>query len=705
MKANHRLLCRIFSAAAALTLVFMTIIPASVLAEAENPAFVYEIMEDEHGEKYAAITGVNSDISGVREIEIYSICNDGKEQYPIREIGAGVFKDCTALESLVITSNLTTIGDSAFQGCTALNSITVSGVNADKKSAALVIPASVKSVGAHAFDGCAALTEVTVSDGVSYLGINAFANCPSLTAISLPNSLEASDTKESIGEGLLSGSPLAVIKAHSDSYACEYATKNAIPFEKVSYTVMETIANINDVINGFVWGPIMLVVFLFVGLLCTVRSRFFQVSKFKLWMDETILAIFKKKSVRKTQDKKAISQFQALSTALAATVGTGNIAGVATAIVSGGPGAIFWMWLSAFLGMMTNFSENVLGIKYRYKNKKGEWVGGAMIYMDRGLHMKWLAVIFSCFCILASFGIGNLSQANSIAQAVNTTFTFIPTWVVGILIMIVAALVIIGGIKRIAKVTEKIVPFMAIFYILGGLIVILININKVPAAFGMIFKSAFNMKAAGGGILGFTVAQAMRYGIARGVFSNEAGLGSSVMVHSASDVKEPVVQGMWGIFEVFADTIVICTITALSILTTVYDPVKLGPVDAAGAEISGAALTTAAFNSVLGPIGGIFISISLTMFAFSTILGWSYYGERGIEYVFGLKAVPIYKVIFICVIFFGCIGNLSFVWNISDTFNGLMAIPNLFAVILLHGQVMQEIKDYNKRRKEGKLLQ
>lgn len=469
---------------------------------------------------------------------------------------------------------------------------------------------------------------------------------------------------------------------------------------------LEIVDNINSVVNNFVWGPIMLVVFLCVGLLCTVRTKVFQVSKFKLWMDETILAIFKKKSVRKTDDKNAISQFQALSTALAATVGTGNIAGVATAIVSGGPGAIFWMWLSAFLGMMTNFTENVLGIKYRYKDEKGDWVGGAMIYMDRGLHMKWLAMIFSCFCILASFGIGNMSQGNSIASAVHDTFG-IPKVAIGVVIMVFAALVIIGGIKRIAQVTEKIVPFMAIFYIVGGLAIIIVNIKSVPAAFGMIFRGAFNFKAATGGFLGFTVAQAMRFGIARGVFSNEAGLGSSVMVHSASDVKEPVVQGMWGIFEVFADTICICTITALSILTTVYNPEMGAPTDAAGNVLldkagdvlSGAPLTSYAFTSTFGKLGGIFISVSLALFAFSTILGWSYYGQRGIQYVFGIKAVPVYKVIFILMIMVGCLAQLDLVWNISDTFNGLMAIPNLFAVILLHGQVVAETKDYLKRRK------
>lgn len=468
--------------------------------------------------------------------------------------------------------------------------------------------------------------------------------------------------------------------------------------EKAAEKFLSAVEVANSAVHGFVWGPAMLAVFLFTGLLCTVGSGFFQLTKIKLWLSETIISAFKRKDVRKTDDKKAISQFQALSTALAATVGTGNIAGVATAIAGGGPGAVFWMWVGAFLGMMTSFSENVLGIKYRYKNESGEWVGGAMVYMERGLNMKRLAVIFSFFCVLASFGIGNISQANSIASALDNAFN-IPKPLTGAAVTAFAAPIILGGIKGIARVTEKIVPFMAVSYIAGGLAVVLSNIGSVPEAFGMIFRGAFNLRAVGGGALGCTVSRAIRFGIARGVFSNEAGLGSSVTVHSASDVKEPVVQGMWGIFEVFADTIVICTVTALSILTTVYDfETGVAAFGADGNALDGAPLTAAAFSSVFGRLGGAFIAISLALFAFSTILGWSYYGERGIYYIFGQKAVPPYKVVFIAIIMLGCVSRPGLAWEISDTFNGLMAVPNLIAVILLHGQVTRELKEYTARR-------
>ena len=319
--------------------------------------------------------------------------------------------------------------------------------------------------------------------------------------------------------------------------------------------VIKTIEEVNGVLNGFIWGPYMLIFFLLVGAMFTIRTGFFQITQFKNWIDVTFLNVFRDRKVLKTDDKHSISQFQSLCTALAATIGTGNIAGVATAIALGGPGAVFWMWLSAFLGMMTNYAENTLGIKYRYRNERGDWVGGAMIYIERGLHCKWLAVIFSVFCFLASFGIGNMTQANSIASGLSDSFG-VPTYITAVVVMFFVALVIVGGIKRIASVTEKIVPFMAVFYILGGLVVILMHADKVPGAFAMIFTEAFNFKAAGGGVLGYGIATAMKRGISRGVFSNEAGLGSSVMVHSASDVEEPVIQGMWGVFEVFADPIV-----------------------------------------------------------------------------------------------------------------------------------------------------
>lgn len=468
--------------------------------------------------------------------------------------------------------------------------------------------------------------------------------------------------------------------------------------------LLEIIKHINGTLNQFIWGPVMLVFFLFVGLMFTIRTRFFQVAKIKLWFSKTLLACFRHKEVRKTKDKHSISQFQSLCTALAATIGVGNISGVAVALTLGGPGAIFWMWLSAFLGMMTNYAENTLGIRYRYKNEKGNWIGGAMVYIEKGLGFKWLAVIFSCFCVLASFGIGNMSQGNEIANGLQNTFR-IPKLATAFLVAVFAALVIIGGIKRIAAVTEKIVPFMALTYIVGALVVILCNITNVPEAFGLIFSQAFRMKAAGGGVAGFTIMVAMRRGISRGVFSNEAGLGSSVMVHSASDVKEPVIQGMWGVFEVFTDTLVVCTLTALVILTSgVYDFTEYAryvQADLPDTLKSGVALTSQAFESVFGRYGGMFISIAVMLFAFSTILGWSYYGERAIEYLFGIKAIPIYKIIFIMVIFIGCQASLSLVVDISDTFNGFMAVPNLIGITLLSGQVIQMTNAYLEKCKKS----
>lgn len=470
--------------------------------------------------------------------------------------------------------------------------------------------------------------------------------------------------------------------------------------------VVELITKVNGILNDFIWGPVMLALFLLVGLMFTIRTKVFQLSHIREWLDVTFLQIFRKDNkVLRTNDKHSISQFQSLCTALAATIGVGNISGVAVALALGGPVAIFWMWLSAFLGMMTNYAENTLGIKYRYKNEKGSWIGGAMIYIEKGLGWKWLAVIFSVFCACASFGIGNMSQGNEIANGLKNSFG-IPSWITAVVLMILAGLVIIGGIKRIASVAEKIVPFMAITYILGSLIVIGVNITSLPGAFASIFQNAFNFSSMGGGVAGFTVMVAMRRGISRGVFSNEAGLGSSVMVHSASDVKEPVIQGMWGIFEVFADTLIVCTMTALTILTSgVYDYQEYAAyvgMDLPEHLKSGVALTSAAFESVFGSLGGKFISIAVMLFAFTTILGWSYYGERAIEYLFGLKALPVYKVIFIAIIFVGCNASLKLVVDISDTFNGFMALPNLIAVTLLSGQVVKMTKDYIDRVKSGK---
>ena len=475
---------------------------------------------------------------------------------------------------------------------------------------------------------------------------------------------------------------------------------------------MEGILEFVKGINGYIWGIPMIALILSAGIYLTVRTGFFQVVKAKLVCNETFLAIFKKRSVTKTKEKKAISQFQALTTALAATIGTGNIAGVATAIAVGGPGAVFWMWFSAFFGMMTNFSENVLGIYYRKKNEKGEWSGGAMYYIEEGLKgkkfigkiAKPLAVIFSCFCVLASFGIGNMTQINNISTAFETAFMSvggfsIPNYVTGAVLLVLAALVVIGGIKRIGKVTEKVVPFMAILYIIMTVTIFIMNIKNAPAVFGAIFKGAFGVNAAAGGISGYLIKQAVTMGFKRGIFSNEAGLGSSVMVHSASDVKEPVIQGMWGIFEVFFDTIIVCTLTAFAVLSSGVINLETGAV--ADPNLQGVQLVTQAFSTTLHDYAGIFIAIATLFFAFSTTLGWSFYGTKAVEYLFGLKATYVYKVIFVGMIFVGATMKLDLAWELGDTFNGLMAIPNLIGVLALSGVVVKITRNYVSRHIKG----
>jgi AGCS family alanine or glycine:cation symporter len=455
------------------------------------------------------------------------------------------------------------------------------------------------------------------------------------------------------------------------------------------------IEKVNGLINNAVWGPPMLTLIISTGIYMTFKTKFFQVTEAKDVSDKTFLAIFKKKAVMATKEKSSITQFQALSTALSATIGTGNIAGVATAISIGGPGAVFWMWVSAFFGMMTNYAENVLGIYYRKKNIKGEWTGGAMYYIANGFKdkkflcgvAKPLAIIFSVFCMFASFGIGNMTQINSIASAMQDAFR-IPPLITGIALAILAGLVIIGGIKRIGLVAERIVPFMAVFYILGSLIILSFNFAQIPAVFGMIFKGAFGFQAAAGGFAGAAMRQAITMGFKRGVFSNEAGLGSSVMVHSASDVKEPVLQGMWGIFEVFFDTLIICSLTAFVILTS----------NALSSGETGVPLVNAAFASGFGPLARYFVSIAVLLFAFSTVLGWSFYGEKATEYLFGTKIVPVYKTIFVAFIMVGATMNLGLAWDISDTLNGLMALPNLIGVLALSGTVFGITRNYLVRR-------
>jgi AGCS family alanine or glycine:cation symporter len=383
-----------------------------------------------------------------------------------------------------------------------------------------------------------------------------------------------------------------------------------------------------------------------------------------------------------------------MTTAIAATVGVGNVAGVATAIVSGGPGAVFWMWVSAFFGMMTKYSEILLAVKFRIRDENGVYHGGPMYYIDKGLKSKWLSSLFCIFGAMACFGIGNMNQSNEIAAAMKKTLNLSPL-ITGFVTASLVALVIIGGISRIGRVTEVIVPFMALFYIVGGLIALVVNRAHIPGAFEEIFTEAFSARSIGGGVMGYTVVRAMRYGFARGVFSNEAGLGSAPIAHSVADTNNPVRQGFWGIFEVFIDTIVICTITSLVVITSGLAGVHR---DVAGKIVSGGALTSAAYEAVFGPLGGTFVSVAIIFFAGSTILAWSYYGQQCISYLTDESetAQLVFKVIFICFIVIGALGRLSVIWDISDTLNGMMAIPNLIGVLGLSGVVFKMTRDYMK---------
>ena len=490
---------------------------------------------------------------------------------------------------------------------------------------------------------------------------------------------------------------------------------------------VEKVTEINGVINTWIWTDFGLYLLLAVGVVMTAVTGVFQVTHLGHWWKTTIGSLFKKdsKATKKT-DKKSISQFQALCTALAATVGTGNIAGVAAAICLGGPGAVLWMWIAAFLGMMTNYSENVLGIFYRRKNKDGEWSGGAMYYLKDGVGkmkgMKWvaavLAVLFAIFAIFASFGIGNMGQVNKIVLNMEEAFFSnvdmtvqifngdtavmelnLVNLIIGLVLLVVGALIIIGGLQRIASVAEKVVPFMAVAYIVLGLVIVGINYDLVLPAFASIFKHAFGVKALAGGVTGAAIKLVIVQGCKRGVFSNEAGLGSSVMVHSSSNVKEPVKQGMWGIFEVFFDTMIVCTMTALIALTSGAIDLQTG-VPVAGTN--DATLISQAFGNVYGQVGQWFVAIAMLLFAFTTVLGWSQYGSKAVEYLFGEKGVKIYKVIFVLMIVSGALMTSSLAWDISDTFNGLMMIPNLIAVVLLSPTVYKITQNYIDRKLKGK---
>ena len=484
--------------------------------------------------------------------------------------------------------------------------------------------------------------------------------------------------------------------------------------------VFTFIGEINSVINEFIWVKIGLIALLGTGLYLTVISGFFQVRHIGLWFKTTLGQILKRDSAAKNTKNthRAISEFQSLCTALAATIGTGNIAGVSTAIVMGGPGAIFWMWVAAFFGMMTKFAEEVLGLYYRRKNSDGEWSGGAMYYLKDGLgKMKYgkkigpiLATAFAFFTMLAGFGIGNMSQVNKTVINIKEVFfrgvedkmvfgISLISLILGIILMIFTAIIIFGGLKRIASFAEKIVPFMAIFYILGSCVLLIYHFDMLPAIFASIFNLAFNAEAIGGGIAGITVQEVIVQGLKRGAFSNEAGLGSSVMAHSSSNAKEPVVQGMWGIFEVFFVTFVICTMSALVVLSSGYIDLNTG---VAMSGVNDATLVSLAFENVFGQIGSVFIAIATFLFAFTTLVGWSQYGTKATEYVFGKKGVFAYKIIYIVVIVFGAVMTSSLAWDIADTFNGLMMIPNLIGLIILSPKLMRIVKNYFERHVQKK---
>ena len=461
---------------------------------------------------------------------------------------------------------------------------------------------------------------------------------------------------------------------------------------------MEKIVLLNDMVRAFVWGAPMLVLLVGTGVYFTAKTRLFQLRHMGLWLRKTLLSCFSG-AARRRSGKNAVSPFATMCTALAATVGTGNIAGVATALTIGGPGAVFWMWVSAFFGMMTAFAENTLGMLYREKGPDGAWRGGPMLYLKKGLHSPFLAGAFALFCVLASFGMGNMSQCNSIAAGLSGVFG-VPARVTGLVTAVLLGAVMLGGLARISRVTETLVPFMALFYMGGALAVLWCRRAYLPQACGQILAAAFDWQAGAGGLAGYGMARAIRTGVSRGVFSNEAGLGSSVMVHTAADAKEPCEQGMWAVFEVFFDTIVMCTVTALVILTSgVYNQTLYGL--AAGTPLmeklaTGAQLTAAAFSTVFGPPGGGFVAVSLVLFAFSTLLGWSYYGQRAAEYLLGARAVPVYKALFVAAAAVGCTMRLDLAWALSDTFNGLMALPNLVGVLALRREALREWHRYRR---------
>lgn len=459
--------------------------------------------------------------------------------------------------------------------------------------------------------------------------------------------------------------------------------------------MLETFEKINSAVNSFVWGVPAMVCIIGVGLLLSIRTRFIQFRKFGYTFKVTLGRIFHKKEA----SDGSITPFQAVCTALAATVGTGNIAGVAGAIAIGGPGAVFWMWISALLGMCTKFSEVTLAVHFREKNRQGDWTGGPMYYIKNGLGPKWrwMAVLFALLGVLTVFGTGNATQVNTITSAINTALlnyhvidassVSVSSLIIGIIIAVLVALILLGGIKRIGRVAEMLVPFMALLYIILALGVIFLNTDRVPGVFASIIEGAFSPASVTGGVVG-SFFLSMQKGVARGIFSNEAGLGTGSIAHATADTDHPVKQGFFGIFEVFADTIVICTMTALVILCS--------GVSVSYGTDAGAELTINGFITTYGSWVSIFTAVALCCFAFSTILGWGLYGTRCIEFLFGSWINKPFMVVYSLVAVIGATADLGLLWSVAETFNGLMSIPNLIALFLLSGTVVKLVKDYFK---------
>jgi alanine or glycine:cation symporter, AGCS family len=447
--------------------------------------------------------------------------------------------------------------------------------------------------------------------------------------------------------------------------------------------MQQRILEVLDKIDSIVWGWPLMVLLIGCGFYLTLALRGLQ---FRMLWHSLYLAFIK----REEAGEGDITHFQALMTALAATVGTGNIAGVATAIAGGGPGALFWMWITGLVGMATKYAEALLAVKYRVVEEDGTMSGGPMYYIEKGLGTKWLGVIFAVFTVCAAFGIGNMVQSNSVADALHSTLN-VPTWITGVVLAVLTGLVILGGIKSIARVTSVLVPIMILFYSCGALVILILSYDKIPGAFVAIFEGAFSPTAAAGGFAGAIVRETVKKGLSRGLFSNESGLGSSPIAAAAAQTKHPVSQALVSMTQTFIDTIVVCTFTGLVILVTG----AWTQVAADGSPLTGAPLTTAAFSIGLpGEFGGVIVAIGLVTFAYSTLLGWSYYGEKALEYMAGPRVIFVFRIVFSLVVFVGAVAKLKVVWTFADITNGLMAAPNLVALVLLSGVVVRTTKEY-----------